>query len=377
MSLLDFHFDSRIESAQTLPARCYTDPAYLAAEQTRIFHRTWQLVGRLDQVAAPGDYFTTEIGNEPIVIVRGADRALRGFHNVCRHRAGPVAQGAGLCQNFRCGYHGWTYATDGRLVGVPDFEGVENFDRGDFGLVPVAVETWEQFVFVRISGAQISEAQRSEAKIDGAGGPGLAEMFEDIPELTRHCRIAQMKLAARRDYVIECNWKVYVDNYTEAYHVPIIHPSLMRELDYQRYRTITRRYYSRQGAPIKAGDDPTRRYSASAAQSEALYFWVFPNLMLNIYPDNLSTNLIVPLGVDRTLTIFEWFFHDVDSVAAQERIKTTIALSDEIQQEDIWICEQVQRRLRSIAYDRGRYSARRETGVHHFHSLWYEFMQTE
>lgn len=362
MNLLDFDFDERIERAETLPARCYTDAAYLAAEQRRIFNRTWQLVGRLEQVAKSGDFFTADVGEEPIVIVRGIDGKLRGYHNVCRHRAGPIAAGQGTCSNFRCGYHGWTYSTEGQLIGLPDFDGVENFDRQDFGLLPVQVETWEQFIFVKLD----SQANQSS----------LSDFLEDIPSLTRHCRVAEMKFAERRDYLIDCNWKVYVDNYAEGYHVPIVHPSLMRELDFQRYRTITRRFYSLQDAPIKTGDDAERIYSASAEQAEALYLWVFPNLMLNIYPDNLSTNLIVPVGHDKTLTIFEWYFHDVESAAAKERIKTTVTLSDEIQQEDIWICEQVQRRLKSIAYDRGRYSVKRENGVHHFHSLWNEFMKT-
>lgn len=363
MELLNFNLDERIEYAETLPAQCYADPAYLTAEHRQIFNRTWQLVGRLDQVAEAGSFFTANVGKEPVVIVRGTDGELRGFHNICRHRAGPIAQGIGRCERFRCGYHGWTYTTDGRLTGVPDFEGVENFNREDFGLQPVQVQVWEQFIFVRIEniGTQTS----------------LLDFFEDIPALTKHCRVSDMKFAVRRDYLIDCNWKVYVDNYAEGYHVPIVHPSLMREIDFQRYRTITRRFYSLQDAPIKSGEDSHRRYSATNEQSEALYFWVFPNLMLNIYPDNLSTNLIVPVGHDKTLTIFEWYFHDVESPAAKERIKATVDLSDEIQQEDISICEEVQKRLISIAYDRGRYSVRRENGVHHFHSLWMEFMKTE
>lgn len=362
MNLLNFDFDERIEYAETLPARCYTDAAYLVAEQQRIFNRTWQLVGRLDQVVEPGSYFTANVGDELIVIVRGDDGELRGFHNVCRHRAGPVAQGQGSCiKKFRCGYHGWTYSTDGRLIGVPDFDGVENFDRNDFSLLPVKIQVWEQFIFAKLNGR--------------ANAFSLRDFLEDIPATTQHCRVSDMKFAERRDYLIDCNWKVYVDNYAEGYHVPIVHPSLMREIDFQRYRTVTRRFSSLQDAPIKTGDDPERIYSASTEQNEALYTWVFPNLMLNIYPDNLSTNLIVPVGHDKTLTIFEWYFHDVESAAAKERIKTAVDLSDEIQQEDIWICEQVQRRLKSIAYDRGRYSVKRENGVHQFHSLWMEFMK--
>ncbi|MGB6497477.1 MAG: SRPBCC family protein, partial [Candidatus Acidiferrum sp.] len=179
-------------------------------------------------------------------------------------------------------------------------------------------------------------------------------------------------------YVIDCNWKVYVDNYLEGYHIPIAHPGLMREIDYTQYRTDTFRYYSQQFAPIRAlkPDDVVERAYAPGTGSlkEALYFWIFPNLMLNIYPDNISTNLIVPLSHDKTLTIFEWFFHDAKSETTRERIQRAIAFSDEVQQEDIELCRAVQRGLRSSTYDRGRYSPKRENGVHHFHLLLAEFL---
>ncbi|MFN9740848.1 MAG: aromatic ring-hydroxylating oxygenase subunit alpha [Acidobacteriota bacterium] len=361
---LNFEIDKRIEYAETLPSICYTIPEYLAGEQERIFSRSWQLVGRLDQLPAPGSYLTGEIGGEPIVILRGRDDQLRGFINVCRHRAGPIATGSGQAERLRCGYHGWTYDLDGRLVGLPDFSGVACFNREEMGLIPVEVGTWEQFIFARI---------KSQQELS----PSLVELLGEIPDVARGYDIGSMKFAERRDYTIECNWKVYVDNYVEGYHVPIIHPGLMREIDYRNYRTLTSRYYSRQDAPIRTEPDEQRRYVASGDHREALYFWVFPNLMLNIYPDNLSTNLIVPLGHDRTLTIFEWYFNDVDSPAAQEKIAATVELSDEIQQEDITICEAVQKRLGSRHYGRGRYSPKMENGLHHFHSLWLEWMKME
>lgn len=360
MNFLDFTLATQVGQAETLPARCYTDPAYLAQETKQIFRRTWQLVGRLDQVTQPGSYFTTEVAGESLLIVRDRQGALRGFHNVCRHRASILAGGAGQCEQFRCPYHGWTYELTGKLIGTPDFQGVENFDRTAYGLAPVQLETWEQFIF---------------AKLDTTAPHTLADWLEDIPQQTRHLHADKMQSVERRDYVIECNWKVYVDNYVEGYHVPIVHPSLMRELDFQRYRTIPKRFYSRQDAPIKTGNDPQRRYQQTATQAEALYFWVFPNLMLNIYPDNLSVNLILPLGHERTLTIFEWFFHEPNAPGAAEKIRRTVELSDEVQAEDIRACELVQKGLRSSAYERGRYSVKRENGLHHFHSLWYEFMK--
>ena len=198
-----------------------------------------------------------------------------------------------------------------------------------------------------------------------------------IPEQARGFQFEGLQSVERRDYIIDCNWKVYVDNYLEGYHIPIAHPGLMREIDYANYRTDTYRYYSQQFAPIRAmkpEDAGERFYAPGRGLQEALYFWIFPNLMLNVYPDNLSTNLIVPLSHDKTLTIFEWFFHDAHSEKVRERIRRAVAFSDEVQQEDIELCRSVQRGLNSSTYDRGRYSVKRENGVHHFHMLLSEFL---
>jgi choline monooxygenase len=369
---LHLDVNQQIECAQTLASRFYITPEILEVEKTRIFRRTWQLAGTLSQrcgeangvqrtIAEPESYFTTEIAGEPIVIVRDKMGTLRAFSNVCRHRAGPVAQGVGCKNVFRCGYHGWTYTLDGRLIGTPDVEGVEFFDRSQMGMVPVRVEVWEQFIFINFD----------------AGAQPLASFLGEIPQQVKEFPFSGLQSVERRDYVINCNWKVYVDNYLEGYHIPIAHPGLMREIDYSQYRTETFRYYSQQFAPIramKAEETGERSYEPGAGSRGASYFWIFPNLMLNIYPDNISTNLIIPLSREKTLTIFEWFFHDADSPRVLERVKKAVAFSDEVQQEDIALCESVQRGLRSSTYDRGRYSVKRENGVHHFHMLLGEFL---
>ena len=363
----------QIECAHTLASRFYTDPAILEIEKSKVFRKTWQMVGTLDQpcgeasganhtIADPETYFTAEIAGEPILIVRDKQGTLRAFSNVCRHRAGPIALGSGCKNVLRCQYHGWTYTLDGRLIGTPDIEGVEFFDRSTMGMFPLRLETWERFIFVNF---------------DPRAQP-LSACLGDIPQQARAFQFDGLHLVERRDYVIDCNWKVYVDNYLEGYHIPIAHPGLMREIDYSQYRTDTFRYHSQQFAPIramKADDTSERAYAPGTGLQEALYFWVFPNLMLNIYPDNISTNLIVPLSHEKTLTIFEWFFHDPGSPKVQKRIKKAVAFSDEVQQEDITLCENVQKGLRSSTYDRGRYSVKRENGVHHFHMLLSEFLE--
>ena len=132
--------DAEIARAWTLPAHVYTDPSILLAEKERIFARTWQVVGHVGQVANPGDFFTTSLIDEPLLFVRGMDRTLLGFYNVCRHRAGPPAEGCGSRKLFRCGYHGWTYGLDGALISATEIEGVEGFCPEDFALKPVRTE---------------------------------------------------------------------------------------------------------------------------------------------------------------------------------------------------------------------------------------------
>jgi choline monooxygenase len=355
-----------LERASTLPSRFYVDPAVLAAEKERVFGRTWQLVAHWTDLARQGDFVPVTVLDEPVVLVHGSDGVLRAFYNVCRHRAGQVALARGNRKSLQCRYHGWTYGLDGSLRTAPEMDGTEDFDPACFGLQSVRVARWGPFVFVNLD-----DSAPSLAETIGSIPAEVASAGFDIDAMTR---------VERRDYVIECNWKVYVDNYLEGYHIPIAHPALFREIDYDDYRVETFRYYSKQHAPVrelKAGQElgRDRRYMRSPdGEADALYYWLFPNTMVNLYPDNMSTNVILPLGPDRTLTVFEWFFAQPGSGGGWESMQQTIAFSDEIQQEDIVLCEQVQRGLRSRSYDTGRFSARRENGVHHFQSLVREFL---
>jgi len=349
--MTDYRFDPNLARAETLPSSYYADAGILDREQRDVFGRSWQLVGRAEQLASTGSYFTATVGGEPLLVVRGKDDELRALSNVCRHRAGPVASGEGKRPAFVCGYHGWSYSLDGRLLGCPEFDGVENFDRSAVRLPSYRAETLGPLVFVTLDPA----------------APPLREVYGEIAPLLESAPRSAFRLAARKDWYLDCNWKVYVDNYLEGYHIPIVHPSLHRELDYEKYRTETKQWYSQQHAPVKRPD----RIRVSEGEAEARYYWIYPNLMLNVYADNFSTNLILPVGPRRTLTVFEWFFPDPDLRAD---IDATVAFSDEIQLEDIAICESVQRGLESPGYDRGRYSVARENGVHHFHQLYVEGM---
>ena len=351
--------ESNIARAWTLPTSVYTDPAVHATEKEKIFGRTWQVVGHRGQVANPGDYFTTEIIGEPLLIVRGADGVLRGFYNVCRHRAGPPAERCGSRKLFRCGYHGWTYDLDGSLISATEIEGVEGFRPEDFALVPVRTEEWFNFVFVNLD-------------------PDAEPLREGLSELTRQVErfpVAGMKLFERRTYKMKCNWKTYVDNYLEGYHLPSVHPGLNRELDFNAYAVEPYAKHVRQFSPIRgaqAGDATPRRYQDAGEGLTTDYFWIFPNWMLNCYPDNVSLNIVLPVGPERSMAIFEWYLPEKEH--GSPAAKASVEFSDQIQVEDVGICEVVQKNLRSRSYSRGRFSVTQERGVHAFHRMYAEWM---
>jgi len=356
----DLHIDPAIARSWTLPARAYFDPAVHEAEEQRIFSRTWQVIGHIDQVRNAGDYFTTELIGEPLLIVRGAEGQLRGFYNVCRHRAGPPAEGCGSRKLFRCGYHGWTYDLDGSLISATEIEGVENFRTEDFALTPVRLEEWLNFIFVNLN---------PQAEPLGASLGGLTAEFERFP-------FRSMKLFERRTYTMSCNWKTYVDNYLEGYHLPSVHPGLNRELDFNAYMVEPHAEYVRQYSPIRGaqpGDATPRRYQESRADLTTDYFWIFPNWMLNCYPDNVSLNVVLPLSPERSIAIFEWYLPESDHCSPAA--KASVEFSDQIQIEDVAICEKVQKNLHSRSYSRGRFSVKQEKGVHAFHCMYSEAMR--
>jgi choline monooxygenase len=348
-----------ISRAWSVPAPFYTDPDVFAQEKEQVFARTWQVVGHHSQLTKPGDFFTTELLGEPLLLVRGAQGELRGFYNVCRHRAGPPAEGCGSRKLFRCGYHGWTYGLDGALISAPEFEGQPGFDANEFALAPVRAEEWFNLVFVNF---------------DSSAEP-LIKSLGQLPAQAERFGFMGMRLFERRTYDMKCNWKTYVDNYLEGYHLPSVHPGLNRELDYNAYSVEPYARHVRQFSPIRGaqpGDATPRRYQQANSDLTTDYFWIFPNWMLNCYPDNVSLNIVLPIDANRSLAIFEWYLPEegLGSGAA----KSAVEFSDQIQIEDVGICETVQKNLHSRSYQRGRYSIRQEAGVHAFHRMYAEVM---
>jgi choline monooxygenase len=333
--------DPPLAQAHALPASYYTGAESPARDRRAVFARSWQLVAHAGQLAAAGDHVVTDIAGVPLLLVRGEDGVLRALHNVCRHRAGPLAtcDGRGATR-LRCRYHGWTYGLDGRLASAPGMDEAEGFDPAGVRLPAAQAASWRGLVF---------------AALDGV--PPLPELLDGIDARIGADALAGYVFERRVAYDIGCDWKVYVDNYLEGYHVPHVHPELNRMLDYRSYVTETARWHSLQWSPLESAEGLYGR-------GEALYYWLWPNTMLNILPGRLQTNRVLPLGEGRCRVEFD-FFHPRGG--DPERHRRDLEFSDLVQQEDIGICEQVQRGLASGSYVAGRLHPQRERGVHHFH----------
>ncbi|HKD85155.1 MAG TPA: aromatic ring-hydroxylating dioxygenase subunit alpha [Terriglobales bacterium] len=348
-------YDDRaaLDQAYTIPASWYVDERVAGLERQNVFGGSWQVGARADQLARPGQFVTAELAGEPLVIVRGADDQLRAFYNVCRHHAAAVVtEEQGTASIFRCPYHGWSYGLDGALKGAPEFEGVSGFDRGKNGLLPVGVEGWEQFVFV---------------SLDAKAAP-LADFLGRLVSRIAPLNIGSLHFFERRVYSLKCNWKVFVDNYLDGgYHVPHLHKGLNSVLEYKQYTIETEDRYCLQSSPMVVSKEDAAT-AATRTGDRAWYFWQYPNFMINLYRGYMDTNLVLPDGVDGCKVIFDFYFNDVSESAA-ERNRQSIAVGERVNDEDVAICEAVQRGLHSRAYGAGRLSVRREAGEHLFHRL--------
>jgi len=345
-----------LDEARTIPAPWYVDPRVFELERRTVFSRSWQMVGRADQVRDPGQFITCDVAREPVVVVRGSDRILRGFYNVCRHHAAAVmTEAEGTANSLRCPYHGWTYSLEGELKGTPDFAGVCSFDRAQNGLVSVETASWEGWVFVKLE----------------PEGPALEEFLgADLFRQTGRLGLDKLHWAERRHYLLDCNWKVFVDNFLDGgYHVPHLHKGLDSVLDYSQYTIENGERFCLQSSPM-VSEGAEEQTGSVREGSRAMYYWIYPNFMINWYQGVMDTNVVCPRGVDQTEVIFDFYFANI-SEQARDRNLASIDVGQRIQEEDTAICKSVQRGLNSRAYVTGRLSVRREAGEHLFHKLLY------
>lgn len=355
----NFHATESLERAFTLPSNAYVDAAVYANELQQIFGRAWQWVAHSNELAEVGMYVTAKLGVDPIVVVR-TEEGYKGFYNVCKHRGGPLVKdhekSGKLSYNaFICQYHGWTYRLNGELRGVPAFDRAELFDKSDFALEPIVLKEWNGGLFA-------CKTQRDKLA-------DLSEVLQGIEERMEGINVEEYHFYQRMSYPIHCNWKVYVDNFLEGYHIPIVHPELAKLIDYKRYVTELAGWHSLQHAPFRAGENVYQ-----AENGQAWYWFIFPNIMLNILPGRMQVNIIEPSGPKQCVVHFDYYYTDIANALEKGLVKDDLAYSELIQQEDIEICEAVQKGLASPAYDRGRFSPDREAGVWHFQQLYQAVM---
>ncbi len=324
---------------ETLAAGLYRDAATYARERESVFARSWLFLAHESQLRDKGQIVATTIADYPLLAVRG-DGGIRAFHNVCRHRAGPLAEdGESRCENFlTCKYHGWRYALDGRLASARDFGKADGFDVRQFGLVPLKCEIWNGFVFVNMD-------------MDAAP---LSATVEPVDTRSRKLAFDRFRYVGMATHRLKCQWKTYAENYLEGYHLPIVHPELSAAVDPSSYQVEV--------------DDPAVFHHASPADGssvDGLWGLLWPNLALNTYADGLMLERIVPEGYAGTRLDYLYFF---DEGGDRARFDEAVKLSDATTGQDVWICEAVQKNLDAGIYDKGRLSPRHEAGVAWFQS---------
>lgn len=211
MNLLDPALYTRVRlpllQADTLPPWCYTSREFHDLEIETMFRRTWNFVGRQDELPQRGDYMTLELFGEPIIVVRGGDGAVRAFANTCRHRGARLLCGKGHRASISCPYHSWTYGLNGELRGAPGMEETEDFRREDYGLIPIRLEAWEGFMFLTFD--------------DSA--PPLLDHLGNFPDVFQSYSFSDMVCVGRKEYDLRCNWKIYLENAMEDYHTATVH----------------------------------------------------------------------------------------------------------------------------------------------------------
>ena len=343
-----------IERAWTPPSGWYTSPEIFELERA-VFQRTWHPAVRRDDVREAGTWSSGCHVGEPWAVTRDDAGVLRALSNTCRHKGREVVQGPGRGDRLVCGYHAWTYDLAGKLRSAPRMAGIEAFDREAMSLPALAADEWGPWVFIN---------HRADAI-------AMAERLPELDAALQRTGWRALKFVDGKSWTIDCNWKVYVDNYLDGgYHIPHMHPSLDAQLDMATYRTELFGEFSIQtSGAATAPDDRTDVDASQRIGDGAIYAWIYPNLMLNRYGPCLDSNLVIPLGPDRCRVEYEFYFMETEGEQAEAFVRQSIEQADVTQREDIAICESVQRGLSSVHYEVGRYAPRVEHGEHHFHRL--------
>jgi len=352
-----YSIDPDVAVAAALPGAFYRDEQAYALAKERVFARTWQWLGDLDDVAGAGSLSPRDLLpgclDEPLLLARDGDGTLRCLSNVCTHRGNLLVRAPCRAADIRCSYHSRRFDLAGRMTFMPEFAAARDFPRPADDLPHVPFAAWGRHGFVAL--APVAPLRDFVAEVATRAGFDPAAAARHDP-------------ARDRDFTVAAHWALYVENYLEGFHIPFVHPALAAAVDCGGYRDELFPFATLQIAPARAGSPAFERRDGGE-RIAAYYAWVFPNLMLNVYPWGLSVNVVEPLGLDRTRVRFRSYVRD----AALLEQGAGAAL-DTVEHEDEAVVAAVQRGVASRFYGRGRYSPARERGVHHFHRLLCDFL---
>ena len=356
-----FKINSDITKAETLPATFYKDPVVFEIIKEKVFLKSWQWVGDESLVDKPQsvhpfillDGFLTE----PLLLTRDKGGQINCLTNVCTHRGNLLALISKPTKKLTCSYHGRRFNLQGEFEYMPEFTDAENFPRPCDHLHRFPLKKWGHLLFAGLN-----------PSFD------FQEVINIINERVGFLPIDEFKLekTLQKDFLIDANWALYCDNYLEGFHVPFVHESLNEVLDYGSYETII---YEHCNLQIGYSDEATEIFEFPQNHIDygkrvaAYYFWVFPNIMFNFYPWGLSINIVKPLGMSKTKVSFISYVLD-----ATKLNKGAGSNLEKVEKEDEIVVENVQKGVRSSFYKAGRFSPKREKGVHHFHVLLSKFL---
>ncbi len=360
----------RLAAGRTPPADWYTSPELYSIELDRVFTTAWQLVGTTSQLPTPGDYLVTAIDERrEFLLIRDAIGVIRGFHNVCAHRGNRVASGCGHGgQTVMCGYHGWTYRLDGRLHAARGLETSADFDPTAFGLREVPVAVLEPFVFL----------------LPEPTGEALSEHLGVVPDRLSSLGVEMAEVAMEAhvevvDMILDCNWKIAVENSLECYHCPISHPGLGATFDLGRWHIAMSDRCIVQGTEIRSPDAPASGAAAAGRMGPvataaavagggidfAVFHYLFPNNSISLWPgpgSSFNCARWIPIGPGRTRWwSMRWWPADADPIALQEQWDFML----QIGREDKAIVESLQLGVASGGWQGGVFDLRDERSGEH------------
>lgn len=340
----------------TLKGEMYTDPAIFELEKKHIFSESWNFIGYEYEVAGPGQYVTTKIENENIIVVRGKDDVLRAFLNVCRHR------GATLCSDpcgkagvFRCPYHSWSYGLDGTLLGVPNSSECreELVKNEQFGLVPVHLQTWHGMIWLNLSENPKPIEQQLDVRI--------LERFGELNTFTRY-GIDNLKVAHREEYEVAANWKIIIENFQECYHCSAIHPELTETLPEFRSGVGTQngvgtgaKFNDSYQAFSISGKGNRARLKGLLPEDDRLYYGItiLPLVFINLTPDHVIIHRSIPIDAGNTKVICEWLFDPEEMEKKDFDPNDAVELFHRVNLQDFAACEWCHENMTSKAYKNG------------------------